>query len=68
VQLKLEYGGERVVVVVRRIVIDVRLGGGIAKFFAARRRRLDALKSTDIFPLACVPLIYQQRGKIFVQA
>ena len=36
VQLKLEHGRERVVVIVSGSVVDVRLGRGIAKFFAAR--------------------------------
>ena len=35
VQLKLKHGRERVVVIVSRVIVDVRLGRGIAKFFAA---------------------------------
>jgi len=36
VQLELEHSRERIVVIVSRVIVDVCLGGGIAKFFAAR--------------------------------
>ena len=35
VQLKFEDGRERVIIIIRRGVVDVRLGCGVAKFFAA---------------------------------
>ena len=57
VQLKLKHGRERIIVIVNGVIVDVRLGGGIAKFFAARLRRLDALEIRDVFPPARVPLI-----------
>ena len=60
VQLELEHGRERVVVVVSRVIVDVRLGSGIAKFFASRRRRLDALKIGNVFPPARIPLICRE--------
>jgi hypothetical protein len=50
VQLKLKYGRERIIVIISRVVVDVCLSSGIAEFFAARRRRLDALKIGNVFP------------------
>ena len=36
VQLELKHGGERVVIIVSRIVVDMRLGRGVAEFLTAR--------------------------------
>ncbi len=47
-QLKLKHGREGIVVVISRVVVDVRLGRGIAEFFASRRRRLDPLKIGNV--------------------
>ena len=44
VQLELQHRGDGVAVVVGRVVVDMRLGRGVAKFLAARGGRLDALE------------------------
>ena len=67
VQLKLEHGRERIVVVVSWRIIDVRLGSSVAKFFAARRRRFDTLKIGNIFPPARIPLICRQIVRVDVR-
>jgi hypothetical protein len=46
VQLKFKHSRERVIVIIRRSIVDVRLGCGVAKLFATRRRRFDALAGT----------------------
>src|SRR5438105_11920869 len=67
VQLELKYSRERIVVVIRRIIIDVRLGSGIAKFFTTRRRWLDALEIKNLFPPSRVPLIRRKIMRVNVR-
>jgi hypothetical protein len=66
VQLKFKHGRERVVVIVCRSIVDVRFGGGVAKLFAARFRRFNALKIADVFPPARIPLIHRQIARVDV--
>ena len=57
IELEFKHSRERVIVIVRRGIVNVRFGGGIAKLFAPWRRRFDALKIADVFPPARIPLI-----------
>src|ERR1700751_2902330 len=67
VQLKLKDGSKRVVVIVSRVIVDVRFGSGIAKFLAARRRRLDSLKIGNVLPPTGVPLVCREIMRIDVR-
>ena len=67
VQLKFKHSRERVIVIIGWGIVDVRLGGGIAKFFAAWRRRLDALKIADVFPPARIPLVRRKIVRVNVR-
>jgi hypothetical protein len=57
VPLKFKHSRERVIVILCWVIVDVRFGGGVAKLFAAWRRRFDPLKIADVFPPARIPLV-----------
>src|SRR5215475_13689188 len=66
VQLKLKHSGERVIVIIRRRIVDMRFASGVAKLFATWFGRLNALKIADVFPPARIPLVRRQIVRIDV--
>ena len=66
VQLKFKHSRERVIIIIRRRIVDMGFRGGIAKLLASRRWRLDALKIADVFPPARIPLIHRQIARVDV--
>src|SRR5215467_5160294 len=67
VQLKFKHGREGVIVIIGGGIVDVRLAGGVAKLFATRLGRLNALKIAGVLPPSRVPLVRWQIVRVDVR-